>query len=87
MGMIHQIKGRIRLPKRMIFWKTSIGEGGGVIFNQKFMFQILDLYIGFFPGRFPKNLLHNLSENEGEGGQRPFGFFLKIHSFGHLTLP
>ena len=43
-------KGRVTLPKRMIFWKSSKGEegeGGGVSI-QKFMLQILDLETGFF---------------------------------------
>ena len=38
-------KGRVTLPKRMNFWKSSKGgEGaGGVVSIQKFMMQILDL--------------------------------------------
>ena len=48
---------------RWIFGKLPRGE---VIFNQKFILQILDLYIGFF-GHFPKKIATQFSENLGGG--------------------
>ena len=65
-------KGRVGLPKRMNFRKTSKGEGEGSFSIQKFMLHVLDLFIGFFPDAFRK----------WEGGvQRPFGIFQKIYPF------
>ena len=64
------------VPNRMNVWKSS--KGGLTFSSQKFMLQILGLYIGFF-GRFPKKMQHSFLNMRG-GGQRPFGIFPKIHS-------
>ena len=42
------IEGQVRLPKRMNFGKLPKGEWSFSI--QKFILQILDLYIGLFSG-------------------------------------
>ena len=46
-------KGRVTLPNRMNFQKSS--KEGGVIFNTKFILQILNLYKGLFSDIFRKN--------------------------------
>ena len=47
--MTNDDKGRILLPKRMNFWKSAKGGGGGVIFNPK-------IYIAYF-GNFKQGFL------------------------------
>ena len=76
-------KGRVRVPKRMNFWKSSKGREVGSFLIKKFMLQVMDLYIGFF-GRSEKNA-RIFSENEG-GGQRPYEIFAKIHPFWYQYL-
>ena len=56
-------------------------SGGGSFLIQKFILQVLDLYIGFF-GRSPKKIATIFSEKEG-GGQ----IFPKIIRFGTMTYP
>ena len=67
--MIHQIKGRIRLPKRMIFWKTS--KGGGVIFNPKKDVADLGPLYRYFQ-MFSEKIATYFFENEGVKGRLYF---------------
>ena len=63
-------KGRIPLPKRMNFRKSSKG-GGGVIFNPKIYVADFCHYRRNFGHEFQKKFATQLSENEGaKNGQK-----------------
>ena len=64
------IEVRVRLPNRMNFRKSGRGGGGGSFSIQKFILQILDLYIGLFRTFWEKKLWYNCQR-----GQKPFGIF------------
>ena len=61
----------------MIFWKSSKGEGGGVIFNPKFGFGLWT----FTQGPFREKMQYNCLRMRVGGGQRPFETFPKIRPF------
>ena len=64
------------VPNRMNVWKSS--KGGLTFSTQKFMLQILGLYIGFF-GRFPKKM-HNFPNMRERGGSKAVWNFSEISS-------
>ena len=75
-----QCKGRVRVSKRMIFWKRS-KEGGGLIFNPEINivdFVPLNRALSRF---FREKIAIQFSENEGELK------FRKFIRFGSLTRP
>ena len=74
-------KGRVTVPDRMNFRKSSKGrwEGGGSFSIQKIVLQILGLYTGLYKNWFSEKTAIWFSENE-RGSQRPFDFFQKKSS-------
>ena len=75
------VKGRVTLPKRIIFRKNSMGGGGrGVIFNPKIQVADSRPLNRALLGCFPKKLQHDFPIMSG--GQTPFGAFPKNHCYG-----
>ena len=69
-------KGRVTLPNRKNFRKSSTGGGGGCwsFSFQKFILQILGLYKGLFPYVFRKKLQYNFPKMRGGGSKVIWNF-------------
>ena len=79
-------KGRVRVPKRINFWKSSKGGGGGVIFNPKiYVADVGPLYRAFLR-RLPKKMQCNFP-NISRGVKGRLKLFRKFIRFGILTGP
>ena len=84
-ALINLTKGRVAPPKQINFQKISKRRGGPSSI-QKFMLQILGLYIKLFSAFSEEKKLHNFPNMMG-GVKARLEYFRKFIRFGSATRP